>query len=266
MRNSLFKSILFAAFMALLPALLIGCAQDKQAKAELTEGYAALDAQQYDQAISQADAYLNAHPTGAGTAEALYLRGRAFEIKVARNPGEAKSNLQSARSAYIEALSRNPAPKLEALIHTSLANVAYFQDDYANAAQEWTIAYDKLDDESTKSWVLYRIGLCKQRLNQFSDADQIFANVQQRYPNTDPARRAKEHQGARSFSVQLATYASAASADTAVASLARDGVKATKQAAAGRTVVVAGPFSSYQQALSLKARYATTYPDAIIRP
>lgn len=266
MRNSLFSSILLTGFIAVLPALLIGCAPDKQAKAELSEGYAALDAQQYDQAISQADAYLNAHPTGAGTAEALYLRGRGLEIKVARNPSEAKTNLQAARLAYIEALSRNPAPKLEALIHTSLANVAYFQDDYATASQEWTVAYDKLDDENAKSWVLYRIGLSKQRQNQFSDADQIFANVQQKYPGGEPAKRAKEHQGARAFTVQLATFASAPAADTALASLGRDGVKATKQAAAGRTVVVAGPFSSYQQALQLKARYATTYPDAIIRP
>jgi len=249
--------------------LMTACGPDKQAKSDLTEGYTALESQQYDQAMTSAETYLKQRPGGVGTAEALYLKGRALEQKPASNPNEAQSNLQAARSAYIEALSKKPAPKLETYIKTSLANVAYFQNDYATAAQEWSAVYDKLEDENVKSWVLYRVGICKQRQEQpaYADADQIFANVQQKYPNTVPAQRAREHQGARGFTVQLATFNAAPQADAAITALRTDRVAANRQTdPKGRSIVVAGPMPTYQQALSLKSRYASKYPDAIILP
>ncbi len=265
-RNARMRSLLFAA-MGLCLALLAGCASDKKAKVELGEGYTALESRQYDEAIGRANAFLQHTPAGPGSAEALYLKGRALEQKTAANQTDARANLQAARIAYIEALSRSPSPKLEAYIHTSLANVAYFQDDYATAINEWSSAYDKLDDENAKAWALYRVGVSKQRLGQFADADTVFAAVQQRYPNSVPAQRAREHQGVRGFSVQLATFSTSAAADAAIGTLRREGVLPTKQAdSKGRYIVLAGPMPSYQQAQSLKARYALRFSDAIIVP
>jgi TolA-binding protein len=261
MRNRLTDAI---AVMALL--LIAGCG-DNSARQELTEGYSSLDAQQYDQAISQADAFLQHTPAGPGSAEALYLKGRALEQKPASSVSESRANLQSAREAYIDALQRNPSPQLEAYIHTSLANVAYSQDDYAVAATEWTIAYGKLDDPGIKSWVLYRIGLCRQRMGQFADADKVFTSVQENYPNTPAAQRSLEHQGVRGFSVQMATFATGSTADSAVLTLRSQGVLASKKLDnRGRSVVMVGPLPSYQQAESIKVRYASTYPNAIILP
>ena len=49
--------------------------------------------------------------------------------------------------------------------------------------------------------------------------------------------------------------------------LRREGVLARKQSdAKGRSVLVVGPMASYQQALSIKSRYASKYPDAMIVP
>jgi tetratricopeptide (TPR) repeat protein len=246
-----------------------GCTDDAS-KQQLNEGYSSLEARQYDQAISQADTFLQKNPTGAGSAEALYLRGRAIEEKLVNTPtpqAQVNAQLQTARECYIQALSRNPSPQLEAYIHTSLANVAYFQEDYATAANEWTIAYDKLNDATTKAWVLYRVGISRQRLGEFSEADKIFAAVQDRFPNTIQSQRAREHQGVHGFSVQIGTFANGASADNAILSLRREGVLAHKQAdAKGRSVVMAGPFGSYQQAESIKTRYAAKYPGMIIVP
>jgi tetratricopeptide (TPR) repeat protein len=265
MRNS--QQIVAAFLLLLMFVLTAGCASDKNAKAELNEGYAALESRQYDQAIQRADAFLQHTPQGAGSAEALYLRGRSLEQKPVKSQAEMQSNLQAARTTYIEALSHQPPPKLEAYIHTSLANVAYHQDDYTTAINEWTGAYDKLDDNDVKSWVLYRVGLCRQRLGQFADADSVFAAVQERYPNSEPAQRAKAHQGARGFSVQLATFANAQAADSAVTAVRRDGVPVARQAdAQGRSIVLVGPYPSYQQAVQTKARYAARYPDAVIVP
>ena len=265
MRNRFTSGSSGIAMMILLS--LLGCNGDNSAKQELTEGYSSLDARQYDQAISQADEFLQHTPAGPGSAEALYLKGRALEQKPAGSVSESRANLQSAREAYIDALQRNPSPQLEAYIYTSLANVAYSQDDYAAAATNWTIAYGKLDDPGIKSWVLYRIGLCRQRLGDFADADVAFQSVQSLYPNSPAAQRSLEHQGVRGFSVQMATFATASTADSAILSLRSQGVLASKKLdTRGRSVVMVGPLASYQQAQSIKMRYASAYPNAIILP
>lgn len=265
MRNSLQTGNVALVCMALM-ALAAGCAPD-QRKTQLTEGYTALEANQFGEAMSRADAFLSQYPTGPGTAEALYLRGRAFEQRVAANPNEARSNLQSARTAYIEALAKNPSPKLASYIHTSLANVAYFQDDYPTALKEWSGAYDSIQDTEIKSWVLYRMALCQQRLGRFVEADKIFTAVEQQYGGTLPAQRAKEKKGARGFSIQFATFLNAATADSAIAALRSQGVLASKQVdPRSRSVVMAGPFATYQQALTVRNTHLDKYPDAIILP
>jgi TolA-binding protein len=244
-----------------------GCANDKNAKTELNEGYASLEARQYDQAIDRADAFLQHTPAGAGTAEALYLKGQALEQKQSRSVNESRANWQAAREAYVQALSQKPSAKLEPLLHAGIANVAFFQDDYQTAITEWTAAHDKLQDDSTRSWVLYRVGLSRQRMGQFAEADPVFAAVQERYPNTPAAQQAQKHQGVRGFSVQFATFGNAANADAAMAALRKEGVVATKQTdARGRSIILHGPLPSYQQAQAVKARYASQFPDAIIVP
>ena len=248
-------------------AIATGCASTKSARDELNAGYQSLDQKQYDRAIAQADAFLAKNPTGAGTVEALYLRGRALEAKTALNPAEAKSNLQAARAAYVEALSRKPATHLETNIRTSLANVAYFQDDYATALNQFNAALPRIENDDTRSWTIYRVGLCQQRLGQFEQADATFAAVEKEFPGTVPAQRAREHAGARSFYVQLATFKTAANADKASAALRREGVEPVRRAnAQGYQLVQVGPVTSYAQALSLQKRFADRYPDAIIIP
>jgi TolA-binding protein len=244
-----------------------GCASNGAAKNELAAGYQSLDQHKYDQAIQQADAFLAKNPTGAGSAEALYLRGRAYEQKTAASPHESKANLQSARSSYVESLNRRPNNQLETHIRTSLGNVAYFQDDYGTALAQFNAALPRLENPETRAWTLYRMGLCQQRLGQFDLADQTFAAVQKEHPGTLPAQRAKEHAGARAFYVQLVTFKSAASADRETAALRREGFEPTRVATAqGYQQLRVGPVNSYAQAMSLKTRFTDKYPDAIIVP
>jgi outer membrane protein assembly factor BamD (BamD/ComL family) len=266
MRN-LLSTGLSIVFVVVSSQLTGGCASDGEARTQLETGYAALETGNYDAAMAAADEQLRRAPGGPGSAEALYLRGRALEQRRAGSPQQSKSDWQAARAAYQEALNQKPSPQLEAHIRCGLANVAYFQDDYNTAMREWATAYERLDDAAAKGWVLYRLGLCHQRMGSFQQADKLFAQVQQEYPNTVPAERAREHQGARSFAVQLATYANRATADAAVAALRQEGVNPTQTVdPQGRTVVRVGPMSNYQQALTLKQRYAYRYPDALILP
>jgi tetratricopeptide (TPR) repeat protein len=244
-----------------------GCESNPDSTSKLADGYQALESQHYDAALAAADEQLARSPKGPGAAEALYLRGRTLEQRPAANADEARRNLRSAENAYEEALRHNPAAKLQSYIRASLANVQYFQDDYNAALREWSSVYPHLEDPAVKSWVLYRMGLCRQRLGQFEQADKTFAQVQQQFPNTVPAQRAREHQGARSFTVQFATFANAATAQMAMEAFRRDGVLPTAATdRQGRTIVRVGPLQSHQQALALKQRYAARYPDALILP
>jgi TolA-binding protein len=247
--------------------LLIGCANDTATRRNLKAGYDALEQKQYDQALAAADTQLQEHPTGTGSAEALYLRGRVHEERLSSSPADAQSNLLAARSAYQQALQQRPAPVLEAHIRAGLGNVAYWQDDYPTAIDQWTAAFGKLDSDDTKSWVLYRIGISRQRMGQFHEADQIFARVQQAYPGSLPARRAMEHKGARAFHLQLATFANADSAERSSAALRKAGYLPLRVLdAKGRHIVRLGPFPSYQQAQVMRSRHTLTYPDAMIVP
>lgn len=256
--------------IALLLALVVclpACSSNQAARTDLGAGYQSLEQKRYDQAIQQADAFLAKDPTGAGAAEALYLRGLAFEQKIAANPHESKTNFQSARSSYVEALNRRPNNELETRIRTSLGNVAYFQDDYQTALNQWNGALPRIEHAETRAWTLYRMGLCQQRLGQFQQADEMFAVVQKEHPGTLPAQRAKDHAGARSFFVQLVTFKSPASADKATAALRREGLEPVRvQSAQGFQQIRVGPVPSYAQAKSLKTRFADRYPDAIIIP
>ena len=241
----------------------------KDAEQVLNQAYAAFDAKQYDAAMQGADRVLVGNRDGAGAAEAHYLRGRVFEERAiqATDPVATKTSLVYARSAYNAALGARPSAEVEGRAHAGIANVAYFQDDYATAIAEYTAAFNKLTDPTSKAWALYRVALSQQRFGNFDEADQTFAKVQQGFQSSEPAKRAGQHQGARGFQVQVGTYGTPANAQNTVAALRADGVIGTQQTDPnGRMVVRVGPVPTYDQARALKARLAAKYPDALIIP
>jgi tetratricopeptide (TPR) repeat protein len=244
-------------------------AQPQDARVALDQGYVALEQKQFDEAIARADQVLASVNHGEGSAEALYLKGRSLEGKNAAGVTEAdaRANLQQAREAYVAALQRNPREPLKSYVHTGLGNVAYFQDDYPAAVAQLNAAYQNLQSPETKAWVLYRIGLSQQRQGQFEQADQTFARVAEAHAGTEPARRAAQHQGVRAYAVQLATFASAQTAQSAAAELKKQGMPARVESGPeGRAFLRVGPIASYQQAQYYKNRFAQKYPDALIIP
>jgi tetratricopeptide (TPR) repeat protein len=248
-----------------------GCASKKQgAKGTLNEGYGALTENHLDQAQAAADKILAEGSTGKGAADALYLRGRVFEERARGaegNPSQVMSLLNEARSCYVRALALHPETKLDASIRAQLANVAYFQEDFATAAQEWNAAYPNLANPADKAWALYRAGLSRQRLGKFPEADAAFAAVQQQFPGTDPARRAAQRQGARAFHVQVGTFSDVANANKLITTLRQQGYAPLKSTdAAGKQIIAVGPVATYEQAKVLQSRLAAQYPGAVILP
>ncbi len=256
-----------AAALLQATALLGGCVADKPVS-ELEQSRTALAARDYANAITAADTYLARSPTGPHAAEAYYLKGRALEDEAAASLGEARSNLQQARTAYIAALKTGITDTgLEGNVRASLADVAYWQDDYATAAEQWIAAYGMLEDRSIKAWSLYRAGVSQQRLGQYDSADKTLQLVVQAHPDTEPGRRAKTRIGVRGFYVQVATFADKRSADSAAQTLVRNANRISQRNTPdGKTVVLVGPFTSYGQASGMRGTLAKQYPDALITP
>jgi tetratricopeptide (TPR) repeat protein len=218
--------------------------------------------------IEAADAYLKEQPNGPAAADAYYLRGRALEERATRDVSGAQRDSAEAYNCYSQALTQKPRPALEGLIHIGMGNVLYFQDRYSAALTELAAGYEKAERDTDKAWALYRMGLCEQRMARWAEADKDFVAVQQQFPDTAPALRSREHQGATAFWVQVGTYANPAAADAVMTDLKKQGQPAQRFVDTSRNaqVVRVGPFNTYDAAMVTKQRVWGKYRDTIIVP
>jgi tetratricopeptide (TPR) repeat protein len=241
------------------------CADNSQNRQELNAGEDALRAQQYDRALRAADD-VAASGVAQNAAEAHYLHGRAIEDRPKPDPAAAAADLAEARRYYALALGEYPSPALQGRLRAQIGNVAYFQDDYAVALQQWTIASAQLDNPQWKQWILYRIGICQQRLGRFDDADHTFAVVQDEYPGTEVARRAQARQGVHGFYVQVGAFNDSSDVQKAAYAVTSAGSIAEEIDQRGLKVVRSAGLPSYAQATALKTRLVGEYPDARVMP
>lgn len=201
------------------------------------------------------------------SAEDLYKQGRAIEDRVSGTPQEAQTNLQQARTLYIRALGANPSPRLEAYIRAGIGNVAFYQDDYTTAVQQFTASYDHLDDPNLKAMTLLRLGMAQQRLGRFDQADRTFLTLQQQFPQSSAAQVSRTKFGARQFYVQVAVFSQPTLADKAVLQLRKDGFATGRLTdVQGRQIIRVGPYTTYAEALGVQKRLPATYSGSIISP
>lgn len=267
--NRWYRSSLATAAACIVVVLAgTGCQSDRSDT--LRQGFAALSERPPNPtfALGAAEKQYRETPTGPLAAEALYLRGRAYEVYPARNATEGAAYLAAARTAYQQALANRPSPGLRAYIQASLGNVAFFQEDFTTSFTSFRSAYGDLDTEDSRAWALYRMGVCLQRLGQFTDADRIFTDVQSRYPNTLQARRAGENKGFTAFYVRLGAYSSPIYAESASTGLRRQGFRGLSvyQDPRGLYLLRLGPYATYAQARAAQRQLARTHPDALIMP
>jgi tetratricopeptide (TPR) repeat protein len=262
LRNASIAILTAAALTLCAP----GCGGGPRATHHIEAGNAAFEQQRYDEALGQAERGLAAESTGRSAAEALYLRGRTLEQRPKPNQSMAETDLREAARAYAEALKQTPEKELEAYIRTSLGNVAYWLNDYATAETQWQSAYPLLEDDNLRAWVLYRVGLSQQRQSRWMAADATFLAVQNTFPNTDPAKRAYEHQGARAFYVQIGAFANATSANQAIADVQQQGFKANRATKGELQRILVGPYVDYNHAVAAREKLLPSYRDAVIVP
>jgi tetratricopeptide (TPR) repeat protein len=259
------------ALLALL-SFLTGCAAHDNNVKTLRQGYDALAIQQYSTAMDDANAVLAANADGTLPAEAHYLRGRVFEeTAMATPPSSAQAaDLQNARDEYREAISLPHGTDLDGDARAGAAMVAFAQEDYETALQQWKGAYAELKKPEDRIRTLYRMGQAEQRLGQWVLADQYFQQVQQLAPGTEVAANARAHQGFRAFYVQIVASVSSSQATALQKQLNASGVAAQiapgPTSATGHLSVRSGPMQTYSQAKSLRDRLLSKYPNALILP
>ncbi len=244
---------------------MVGCAQETPL---LKEGYAALSARQYPEALSLADQQLQRTPGGASGAEAWYLRGRTLEAWQSATAGESARNLAGAREAYERGLGCGPTGQLRAYLRASLGNVAFFQDDYAKAAEMSLLAYDELGSAESRAWTLYRAAVSQQRLGRFELADETFGRVAAQFPGTLQARRAMENRGFRAFYLRLGAFNSVVTGEKAADDLRRKGFRGISlwRDTRGVYLLRLGPYATYGQAKAGRAAVLSRFPDALVMP
>jgi tetratricopeptide (TPR) repeat protein len=254
--------------LGIVAGALAGC-QDRARTAELQGGYASLQHKEYEQARMAAERVLARDPAGAGAAEAHYLRGRALEQRTKPDDLAARADFAAARAAYFRALGLASGPALQAHIHTSLGNVCYWLEDYAAAEVHCRAAASLLAPGDLHAWVLYRMGLCQQRLGKWAAADGTFATIERQYRGTEAARRSVERRGAREFYVQVSAFSNPDSAEKFLRTLHGQGFPAVRLYKPDRKlhIALAGPLRDYAQATAMRSRLHTQgYKDAFIVP
>ncbi|HWE01900.1 MAG TPA: SPOR domain-containing protein [Tepidisphaeraceae bacterium] len=255
--------------LAIIPWL--GGCLDGGSRQTLNKGYSELNSGQYDDAGADADEFLRAHPNGSGVAEAYYLKGRIEEQKAqdaTTSPtlADKRAHLDAARDEYDRGLDSLAPIGVKALLHTGLANVDYYEEDYSSALREWTSAYDNIQSDDTKAWVLYHIGRSEQRLGMFDKADEAFAKVERLYPGSEAANRSRMRIGATAFYVEVGSFTNPNLAEAAAAELRKANYAASRTTENGLATVRVGPIPSYADAKAFQSRLRSQYPGAIISP
>ncbi|HZZ42773.1 MAG TPA: SPOR domain-containing protein [Tepidisphaeraceae bacterium] len=197
----------------------------------------------------------------------LYRQARTIEDRVASSPAEAAANLQQARTIYIRALAAGPSSDLDAYIRAGLANVAFFQDDYKTAIDQWSASSDRITDPQLKSMLLLRLGTAQQRLGLFDQADRTFMTLQEQFPQSEASRVARPKYGARQFYVQLAVFSQPTLAEKAITQLHKQGFSVAHSTdSQNRQVISVGPYRTYPEAQFAKSRLTSEYQSSFIQP
>ena len=174
-------AVLIIMVVLLAPA---GCALlPPSAVRQVRLAHDAYRAREFSRAAELVSPVIREHPQSPEIAEALYLRALC----------NVRTRRRAAAGADLKkALVRSRRPELTALIRAQLGNLAFDDEEYAQAAEFYGQAKDDLPPKPPTDQILYQYGVSLQRSGRFADARFAFADVFTRFPRSPyaaPARR-----------------------------------------------------------------------------
>ena len=248
---------------------LAGCTQGvtREQRAWLDEGRGAYERQDYVRAIPSLDRFLSEAPPGSDTPEALYLRGMC-RAQTGRRP-DAYSDLH--RAALLASKNTELAWRTYLVLGT-----LYFEDEkWDPAAQSYRAALERMPEPPAppRDHVLFRLGLCHERLGQWSFALRFYGDLARQFGSGPYAEGAQRRLELRTdhFAIQAGAFRTRANAENLVADLGRKGLHAAiHEESRNRTpiyIVLIGSYASYDEARShLEMIKRNFVPQAVMWP
>ncbi|TWT44637.1 Outer membrane protein assembly factor BamD [Phycisphaerae bacterium RAS1] len=250
----------------LATALLVstGCsAYTAEQKRWLLDGENAYVEGRYDQSIANLSSFLGQVKDKPETGRAYYVRGLAQARREQR--AAARSDFQSAVAASSDA-------EVNWRAQVMLGTMSFEDEQWAAAAQFLSQAADTMPTFPPQDAVLYRLGLCWERLGRWAEAIEPYQRLVANFPASRYSDHARRHIELRPtyFAVQCGVYAEQRNADAMVAELKTKGLSAyvCSEPRRGRPayVVLVGRHAGYSDARRELARVMGHVPGAVLWP
>lgn len=218
---------------------------------------------QYLAAEQSSTTFLHHFESSPAAGEAYYIRG----LSRAQQHQEA-----AARADFQAGAKRATRDDLRAYCHAMLGNYAYEDGDVAAAAGHYAAAEPNLPRESPTDLILYRYGVCLQRLGRWKDARQRFSRLLDQFassPRADAARRLALWPN-DAFSIQCGAFGRVDNANAVAGTLRKRGLSPeTVYLDLGGTPmwrVIVGRYATYAEARADLARVRAIEPTALVVP
>jgi tetratricopeptide (TPR) repeat protein len=251
--------------MALLVAApLIGCATlSEQQRTLLVDGERAYREKQYQRATDQLSAFLGEVKQGPEVGRALYVRGMAAAL-VGQRP--------LAYSDLRRATQESSDPQLAWQPYVALGVLSFEDEDWGSALQALSTAVQRMPSAPPKDAVLFRVGLCNERLGRWGAAAGPYQRIVLDFPAGPYVENAKRRLQLQAdhFAVQCGVFSRPENAGDLVNRLQQQGfrpqVKQEQRRDGTYSVVLEGRYSSYAEANHALARIRGYIPQAVLWP
>jgi tetratricopeptide (TPR) repeat protein len=244
--------------------LAVGCQElTPEARQLLMEGSQAHERGDYASATTKLSQFIDQHKDAPEAAEAYYVRGLS-QLRL-NHRTEARRDLEAAieKSARKDVIARAQA---------SLAVMAYDDGNWKAAADYYAEAVPWLEGVRGYDDHMLRYAVSTERLGQWEQARQVFAQIIHAFPNSPSAKYAREHMGWNRpyFTVQCSALSTPDAAGREVARLRKLGFEAsqlmeTRQGHAAYLVRI-GQYKTYDEATRALERIKGHVPAARVVP
>jgi tetratricopeptide (TPR) repeat protein len=259
-------TILAAGSVAGLFALLTGCTQGltRQQQLWLADGKRHFERKAYRRSIESLTRFLNEVRDQPEIGEASYIRGMSYAQAGDRPAAYADLGRAAAMKTQSDTVWRASV----------VLGTLYFEDRHWNeAARHFHEALVRMPPEKPRDAVLYRMGLCQERMGRWSAARPYYSELLAKFPRSgfaDGARR-RLRQNAQNFAVQCGAFRTRAFAERRNAELRQKGLETyIQEVVRGKTplyVVLAGRYTSYDEAVAAQRAIKRDFvPDAVLWP
>lgn len=230
----------------------------------LSQGQAFYERNDYGRAIDQCNRFLSEVTEGPELAQALYIRGLS-NAQAGHRP-QAYADLRRCAATPTES-------DLAWRAYVVLGTLHFEDEQWSLAAESFRAAADRMTAVPPKDHVLYRLGLCCERLGQWPAALGSYGELTRSFTagTYAPAARRRLELRANHFAVQCGAFRQKSNAENLRADLSGKGLDAyVLEETRGRTamyIVLVGRYASYDDARAqlalIKEQFA---PDALLWP